>query len=84
MIESLGAIMIAAVVGFFLGLMYFASLWRSVSSLVRARRATAGFALAAVLRVAAIAVMIGASLWLGIPPCCFLAAVSASSSRVWS
>ncbi len=68
MIHSFGAIMIAGIVGFLLGLMYFASLWRSVSSLVNAKRATPGFALAAVLRVAALAVMVGVLLWIGIAP----------------
>jgi hypothetical protein len=73
MISSLGIMMITAVVGFLVGLAYFAWLWRSVSALARAKRIPAVFILSAVLRLAALAAVVGALLWLEIAPVLFLA-----------
>ncbi len=73
MIGPLAIIMITAVVGFLVGLTYFTSLWRSVSSLAHAERTPAGFVLAAVLRLATLAALIGALLWLEIAPMLLLA-----------
>ncbi len=68
MISSLGALLIAGLTGFFLGVMYFAWLWRSVASLATAKRAPSGLLFDAVLRFSALAAVVAVLLWFEIAP----------------
>ena len=68
MIDNLTAMLAAMIGGVLFGGIYFAWLWRSVSSLATAKRAAAGFLLGAVLRLTALAALVGALLWLGMAP----------------
>ena len=68
MISSLGTLLIAGLTGFFLGVMYFAWLWRSVSALASSGGLLAGFVMDTVLRFMALAAVVGVLLWLDTAP----------------
>lgn len=73
MIDLSVTLLIAAVFGFLFGSVYFAWLWRSVASFVSSRRTSARFLLGVFLRLAALAAVVGALLWLEIAPLLLLA-----------
>lgn len=72
MIDFYVTLLIAVSVGFLFGLVYFSWLWRSVSSLVSAEQAPAGFALVTVMRLTVLATVVGALLWFEIAPVLFV------------
>lgn len=77
MIYSFGAFLIAALGGFLLGVIYFAWLWRSVSGLASAKQIQASFVMGAVLRLTALAALVGILLLLKTAPSLLLVGVFA-------